>query len=207
MLYGKKLGEDSFLKEGKFSFCISQKLVSQIRMTDLEWQIWWINGVNYCLNTIKYYRIWLVIPTVQCVWVLMKLNGVGFGSGKWIRVREKSIVSLMIRGGVPVLSRPTFNPKTSFKVWERPAQEGRSPIRPPGEVFWPMKRAPDRKVPVVRTTEREWISPPPWAATDNIWSKHESVTLLLGRVCWVYDVPHPSVFHKLYVFLVFLDQP
>ena len=67
-----------------------------------------------------------------------------------------------MRGGVPVLSRPTRSPSLSFRVLDRPALEGASPILPPGELVWPMKRKPDRKVPVVSTTElarRGWLAP------------------------------------------------
>lgn len=54
---------------------------------------------------------------------------------------------------MPVLSLPILRPSLSLSVWDSPALDGASPIRPPGEVVWPMKREPDRKVPVVRTTE------------------------------------------------------
>lgn len=85
--------------------------------------------------------------------VLRKLNGVGWLSGGWIFAREKSTDSFTILGGVPVRSRPTRSPSVSLRVCDRPGLDGASPIRPPGDSVWPMKREPDRKVPVVRTTE------------------------------------------------------
>lgn len=90
---------------------------------------------------------------MQRVCVLRKLNGVGLLSGGRSSARERSTESFTILGGVPVLSRPVLRPSLSLSVWDSPALDGASPIRPPGDVVWPMKREPDRKVPVVRTTE------------------------------------------------------
>lgn len=76
---------------------------------------------------------------------------------------EKSTESFTILGGVPVLSLPTLSPSLSLSVWDSPALDGASPIRPPGDVVWPTKREPDRKVPVVRTTELAEIGLLPFA--------------------------------------------
>lgn len=76
-------------------------------------------------------------------------------------------MSLMIRGGVPVLSRPSFNPSISLRLCERPAEDGGSPILPPGELVCPMKSEPERKVPVVRMTELQSISPSPPAERNT----------------------------------------
>lgn len=66
---------------------------------------------------------------------------------------ERSTDSFTILGGVPVLSRPILSPSLSLSVWDSPALDGASPVRPPGLVVLPTKRHPDKKVPVVKTTE------------------------------------------------------
>lgn len=88
----------------------------------------------------------------------MKLKGVGWRSGGWSLARERSTESFKSLGGVPVLSLPTLRPSRSLNVWVRPELDGASPIRPPGDKVWPTKSEPDRKVPVVRTTEEAEIS-------------------------------------------------
>lgn len=99
--------------------------------------------------------------TLQRVRVLRKLNGAGLLSGKWTSAKDRSTDSFTILGGVPVLRRPTLSPSLSLSVWDSPALDGASPIRPPGLEVWPTNRDPDRKVPVVRTTELAeivWLS-------------------------------------------------
>lgn len=99
--------------------------------------------------------------TLQRVRVLRKLNGAGLLSGKWTSAKDRSTDSFTILGGVPVLRRPTLSPSLSLSVWDSPALDGASPIRPPGLEVWPTNRDPDRKVPVVRTKELAeifWLS-------------------------------------------------
>lgn len=96
--------------------------------------------------------------TWQCVCVFRKLNGAGLLSGNWTTAKDKSTDSFRILGGVPVLRRPTVSPSISLSVWDNPALDGASPMRPPGLDVWPTNRDPDRKVPVVRTTEQAEIS-------------------------------------------------
>lgn len=91
--------------------------------------------------------------TSQRVRVLRKLKGAGLRSGKWTSAKDRSTDAFRILGGVPVLRRPTVRPSLSLKVWDSPALDGASPTRPPGLDVWPTNRDPDRKVPVVRTTE------------------------------------------------------
>lgn len=99
--------------------------------------------------------------TLQRVRVLRKLNGAGLLSGKWTSAKDRSTDSFTILGGVPVLRRPTLSPSLSLSVWDSPALDGASPIRPPGLEVWPTNRDPDRKVPVVSTKELAeifWLS-------------------------------------------------
>lgn len=121
--------------------------------------------------------------TLQRMWVLKKLNGVGWLSGRWSSAWEKSTESFTILGGVPVLSLPILRPNVSLRVWDIPALDGASPIRPPGEVVWPMKREPDKKVPVVRTTELAEIGWFPFAKKMiNEVKKHNKI------ISWVFEV-------------------
>lgn len=106
-------------------------------------------------------------PTLQRVCVLRKLNGAGLLSGKWTSAKDRSTDSFTIRGGVPVLKRPTLSPILSLSVWDSPALDGASPIRPPGLEVWPTNKDPDRKVPVVRTTELAEIFWLPFAVDER----------------------------------------
>lgn len=105
--------------------------------------------------------------TLQRGCVLRKLNGAGLLSGKWTSAKDRSTESLIILGGVPVLRRPTLSPSRSLRVWDSPELDGASPIRPPGLEVWPTKRDPDRKVPVVRTTEWAEIFWLPFAVDED----------------------------------------
>lgn len=105
--------------------------------------------------------------TLQRVCVFRKLNGDGLLSGKWTSAKDRSTDSFRILGGVPVLRRPTVSPSFSLSVWDSPALDGASPIRPPGLDVWPTNRDPDRKVPVVMTTERAEIFWLPFAVDER----------------------------------------
>lgn len=105
--------------------------------------------------------------TLQRVCLLRKLNGAGLLSGKWTSAKDRSTDSFTILGGVPVLRRPTLSPSRSLSVWDRPALDGASPIRPPGLEVWPTNRDPDRKVPVVRITELAEIFWLPFAVHEH----------------------------------------
>lgn len=86
--------------------------------------------------------------------------------------RERSTESFKILGGVPVLSLPTLRPSLSLSVWDRPELDGASPIRPPGDVVWPMKSEPDKKVPVVRITDEAEIG---WLLLADIGRNKKSM--------------------------------
>lgn len=120
--------------------------------------------------------------TLQCVCLFRKLNGVGRLSGRWSSAWSRSTESFTILGGVPVLSLPTFRPSLSLSVWEIPALEGASPIRPPGDVVWPTKREPDKKVPVVRTTELAEMKWPPFAELTEVNEDHEMIYEIIFTV-------------------------
>ena len=118
--------------------------------------------------------------TLQRVCVLRKLNGVGLLSEGNSSARERSTESFTILGGVPVLSLPILSPSLSLNVWDNPALDGASPIRPPGDDVWPMKREPDRNVPVVRTTELAEMGWLPFAEKMSTeMDNYKRITLLL----------------------------
>jgi len=76
----------------------------------------------------------------------------GQGRGRVVAELEKSMVRAFKRGGVPVLRRPTSNPRRLRSSGS--SLDGASPLRPAGKVLRPMWMRPFRKVPVVRMTAR-----------------------------------------------------
>lgn len=99
--------------------------------------------------------MWL---TYQNTWSLASIqtrsfineNGTGGESPNWTLKFEKSIVSFLILGGVPVFNRPIRSSSVS-KLLANPIA-GSSPILPAGRMSRPMLIWPRKNVPVVMIT-------------------------------------------------------
>ena len=100
------------------------------------------------------FSVVLVIP--HLIWGTSILevkyeNGIGSSSADCNSIKFQSIVFFTNLGGVPVLRRPTGNPR--FLIFWESLEDDLSPKRPASNVSLPTNIFPPRNVPVVITNE------------------------------------------------------
>ena len=120
--------------------------------------IWWVASV------VRVMPHWICGFSIRPV---STENGSGGSSPGCISTAAQSMVVPSIRGGVPVLSRPSAKPSRS-SVSDSPIA-GASPTRPAGVCRSPMWISPRRNVPVVSTTAAAVSSRPSLSRSPATW--------------------------------------